>query len=215
MNPDRLVSQILKVDGWTQGRLAKELGVSQPTVARWVSGSESKSGHLDALRTLHQRLFNYERPERVRAANDSPHVIPNLKISAGMGSGGLESIMVREDGKPLPQYTDGDWGLPSSAIAKLGSVKGLYALPVIGDSMFPTIAGGSIAFVDTKHRHPSPQGLYAVDYGDGLLVKRVELIGGTDMISIKSDNEQYRDYDFPREDVMVWGRIAAVFVWQD
>lgn len=215
MNADRMVKAILTLKGWNQGQLAERLGVTQPTVNRWLAGSEPKAAHMDAIRGLYSELSGAPITGKPVTLSEPASGIPNLRIRAGMGGGGLEQIVVREDGQPLPEYTDGRWTLPDGVMARIGAVKGFYAVPVVGDSMAPTIPGGSIAFVDTKHRTPSPQGIYAIDYGDGLLVKRVELIGGTDKIAVLSDNPQYRDYEFARDDVTVWGRVSALFSWTD
>lgn len=147
--------------------------------------------------------------------SDRPPAIPNLLIHAGMGNGGLEHIEIDEGGTPLEGFTDGAWSLPAGAAKRLGRHKGIYALPVEGDSMEPTFRGGSTVFVDTRRTTPTPPGVFAVDYGDGLLVKRVELIGGTDKVAIISDSDRYRDYEFSRDEVRIWGRIVAKWEWVD
>ncbi len=141
--------------------------------------------------------------------------VPNLLISAGMGNGGLEHIEVDAAGTPLAGFSDGGWSFPAGVARRLGRFAGLYALPVEGDSMEPNYRGGSTVFVDTRRTAPTPPGVFAVDYGDGLLVKRIELIGGTDKVAVLSDNERYRDYEFQRDELTIWGRVVAKFEWVD
>ena len=140
--------------------------------------------------------------------------IPNLLTHAGMGSGGIELVEVDENGHPLELYTDGGWSFPDGIASGFHSRKGIYSIEVEGDSMEPNYRGGSTVFVDTKNTRPTPPGVFIVDYGDGLLLKRVELIGGTDQIAIISDNKDlYRSYEFPRDEVTIWGRVIAKWEW--
>lgn len=81
--------------------------------------------------------------------------------------------------------------------------------------MEPTIFGGSIVFVDSTRNYPSPPGLFVVDTGDGRLVKRLELIPRSENIKIISDNPAYGSYEFHREEVQVFGRVIAVFSWNE
>lgn len=87
-------------------------------------------------------------------------------------------------------------------------------MPVTGDSMEPTLPNGSYVFIDTTHLVPSPPDIYALDYGDGLMIKRVELVPGGELVRVISDNERYSDYDLSREDVRVYGRVVAWFQWR-
>lgn len=141
--------------------------------------------------------------------------VPQFNIHAGMGNGGAISVMVDQNGHAIdPSDSDGFWSFPDSVKAGMGNLRGLYAMPCTGDSMEPTLPGGSYAFVDTNHRAPSPPDLYAVDYGDGLMIKRIELIPRTEMVRVISDNERYQDYELNREDVIVYGRVTAWFQWR-
>lgn len=87
-------------------------------------------------------------------------------------------------------------------------------MPVTGDSMEPTLRNGSFVFVDTSHTVPSPEDIYALDYGDGLMIKRVKMVPRTDRILIISDNDRYGTDELKRKDVRVYGRVVAWFQWR-
>lgn len=213
MNTADIIRAILKHDGWTQTRLAEHFGATQPTISRWLKGSEPNGAIYEQIRELYRELEG----EKSRKVEATPvEGIPNLDIHAGMGNGGAGHIEIDErTSRPLPQYTDGDWLFPPSFMQRIGTLKGKYAMPVEGDSMAPTIAAGSVVFVDTQRAYPSAPGLYVVDAGDGRLVKRVELIAGTDQIAIMSDNPSYRNYEFDREAVQIFGRVIAIFSFNE
>src|SRR5690606_31299828 len=115
---------------------------------------------------------------------------------------GLEHIEVDQSGLITdPAYTDGYWSFPDSIKSAMRHLPQTHALPVKGDSMEPTLEGGSVVFVDTTHVMPSPPDLYAVDYGDGLMIKRIELVPRTDQVKVISDNPRYGSYEMSRDDL--------------
>lgn len=142
--------------------------------------------------------------------------IPNLTIHAGMGSGGLLVVEGEaERGFVSSRFTDGFWTFPDRIRERFRHMSKTHALPVVGDSMEPTLIDGAVVFVDTTHIVPSPPDLYAVDYGDGLMVKRIELVPKSRKVRVISDNEQrYDTYTLNRDDLRVFGRVVAWFQWR-
>lgn len=141
--------------------------------------------------------------------------IPNLTIHAGLGNGGTLSAEINQHtGFIADEFTDGFWTFPDGVRAGFSHLTRTLALSVKGDSMEPTITGGSIAFVDTTHVMPSPPDIYAVDFGDGLVVKRIELIPRTEKVRIISDNQRYQTYEMKRDELTVFGRVIATFQWR-
>lgn len=143
--------------------------------------------------------------------------VENLTIVSGAGGGGLLSVEYREDGSLLdPAMADGFWSFPESIKSGWRNLDRIKALPVIGDSMEPTLVKGSTVFIDTTHVYPNPEDIYACDFGDGLVIKRLKLVPRSDKIMVISDNsDRYGDADeLLREDVTVYGRVVAWFQWR-
>ncbi|WP_158498637.1 S24 family peptidase [Martelella endophytica] len=154
-------------------------------------------------------------PQQKKATRAPAGDVPNLTIHSGAGNGGLLHIAVDEAGKISdPEHTDGFWSFPESVKNLWRSMGNTYALPVIGDSMDPTITSGSFVFIDTGHTTPVPEDIYAINYGDGLMVKRIALVPRSDKVRVISDNSRYPDYELLRTDVEVYGRVIAVFQWR-
>lgn len=140
--------------------------------------------------------------------------IANFTIHAGMGNGGTVSVQVDEDGLAIdPSDSDGFWSFPEQVKAGWRQMTKTYAMPVTGDSMEPTLTNGSYVFVDTGHNYPSPPDLYAVNYGHGLMIKRLELLP-EDKVRVISDNERYTDFEFHASEIEVYGRVVASFQWR-
>jgi len=223
MSLEKRIHAARREKGYTQEQLAEAVGKSRVAVAQWETG-QARPRHPSLLAIAKATGVSIEWLEsgitqggaNMPVMASTSEGIPNLDIHAGMGNGGLGYIEVDEQTlRPLPEYTDGDWVFPPSVQSRIGNLRGKFAFPVEGDSMEPTLKAGSFVFVDTTKTIPAVAGLYVVDTGDGRLIKRVELIAGTDQISIMSDNQSYRDYEFLREDVQIFGRVIAVFSWNE
>lgn len=79
-----------------------------------------------------------------------------------------------------------------------------------GDSMDPTISDGDLLLIDTRVTNPRSEGIYFMRFGDGLVVKRLQLRpdGGANLIS---DNAaRYEPQRLSREelgDLQILGRV--------
>lgn len=216
MTPTEMIRAILKVPEWTQAKIADELTVTQPTVHRWLKGADPEGKHYDPIRRLYEEVTG---KKVVRSAQKQPPrttAIPDLAIFAGMGGGGFLEVNVDDDGAPIdPDQVRGYWEFPEYMLRRFGNLRNIYAWEVRGDSMEPTLAGGSVVFVDTSQRALPPDDIYALDAGDGLVVKRLRLVPRTDRIEIISDNEdRYPRDKLLREEVTIWGRVIGWFQWR-
>lgn len=193
--------------------IAGERGLSLENVIRianalGVDPIEVSDEYLEEDLELAQRAL--PAVDRSRAKGD----IPNFTIHAGMGPGGALSVLANDQGEVYSEFSDGFWRFPDAVKAGWRNLSKIYAMPVTGDSMEPTLPGGSFVFVDTSHTVPSPEDIYAIDYGDGLMIKRVKLVPRSERILIISDNERYGTDELNRDEVMVHGRVVAWFQWR-
>lgn len=82
--------------------------------------------------------------------------------------------------------------------------------------MTPTIEDGDVIFVDTRHRVPSPPGIYALaDEFGGVVVKRLEVTSrpGDEMIrvQISSDNPRHSTRELTLDEIQIVGRYIGRF----
>lgn len=203
-------------------KAARALGVTESTYRAHENGQNEFSKD-EAV--VYGRKFKasptyllYGDGETIQAAVAVPPEsgdVPQFNIHAGMGNGGLLSVMVDGDGLAIdPSDSDGFWTFPASVKAGHRNLRRTYAMPVTGDSMEPTLVGGAFVFVDTSHTVPSPPDIYAIDYGDGLMIKRIELVPQSELVRVISDNDRYRTYEMRREELRVYGRVIASFQWR-
>lgn len=216
--------------GLTQAELAERLGVAQSNISRWLKDNPSffpERDNVEAIDNLFIELFGKEAAEEFAPAESEARFlqisnsrrkrgdVENLTIVSGAGGGGMMSVEYRDDGHLVdPMMSDGFWLFPDSIKGGMRNLERVKALPVIGDSMEPTISRGSTVFVDTSHTYPSPEDIYAIDFGDGLVVKRLQLVPRSEEIMVISDNQaRYDAHRIKREDVKVYGRVVAWFQW--
>ncbi|MGE0231244.1 MAG: S24 family peptidase [Flavobacteriaceae bacterium] len=188
----------------SQEVFAQGVGVSRGAVGNWELGKGAKRESLLAIANAYGASFEWlasgrgVRPLRGEDQGDAPAATmgsetglrglpagasPQIDVTAGMGGGGLtlvsEGVPGRRGMTFAAEHIRDFWRLPPSLLSALGLQSGDIAIfQVQGDSMQPTLNEGDHVFVDTRHRWPSPDGLYALaDMFGGIVVKRLEVEG--------------------------------------
>ncbi|NUB35688.1 helix-turn-helix domain-containing protein [Azospirillum brasilense] len=133
--------------------------------------------------------------------------IEELDIKASAGAGTLV------DGHAVI----GQWQIPALVIRGFTSTpdENLKFIPVVGDSMQPTLHPGQRLLVDVIDRIPSPPGIFVLWDGLGFVVKRVEVIPHSDPITVRitSDNPRYTSYERTLDEAYIQGRVIGGWNW--
>lgn len=232
------IREVRKSKGMTLEELSELTGISTSFLSRIEKGGDAKDGRglslenaariARALATEIEEISNDFGADDIAAASrldfaprpNASGDVANLNIRGGLGLGSVEDAFgdVGDHFGDRPTiYTDhvnGFWSFPDAVKAGWRNMPQVYSIPVTGDSMEPTLSSGSYVFVDMTHTDPTPEDIYACDYGDGLAIKRLQKIPRTDRIKVMSDNDRYDDYELRREDVRVYGRVVAWFQWR-
>lgn len=217
---DRL-NAAMKERGWNKAELARRSGLSYDSVNKYLRGNIDQP-RGDAMERLAKAvgkdlLWLRDGIDPGTAPAKVPGLvgIPDLAIFGGLGGGGLVEVMADEAGMPLDaDQLRGYWTFPEYMMAGFRNLRRIYAWEVRGDSMEPTLAGGSVVFVDMSQDRLPPDDIYAIDYGDGLMVKRLKLVPRSDRVSVISDNERYGVDELMRDEVHVYGRVVGWFQWR-
>lgn len=147
---------------------------------------------------------------------------PQLDVTAGMGAGGITIISEGVRGKSGMTFAAEDisdyWRVPPVILASMGNVKptDITFVPCQGDSMAPTLLEGDVVVVDTRHRWPSPDGLYALtDPFGGIIVKRLHVTDegsdGERVVMVVSDNAKHETRRATVDDLHIVGRVLRKF----
>lgn len=145
-----------------------------------------------------------------------------LRVTGGLADAGGMTIITdgiaRGDGMTFSGEVVRDWWrLPRWMLGRFNAdPEHIICFPVRGGSMTPTIRENDVVFVDTRHRVPSPAGLYALaDEFGGLIVKRLEVTSSRSAteitIRIKSDNPEHLTRELPIEEISIIGIVVGKF----
>jgi lambda repressor-like predicted transcriptional regulator len=150
---------------------------------------------------------------------DTSKDIPEIELVAGLGGGGLSIIEnTTRNGITFHREAVRDhWRLPDWMLSRMGvNAPHVAAFPSRGDSMLPTIEDGDVIFIDTRHRVPSPPGIYALaDEFGGVVVKRLEVTSRpgeeTITVQISSDNPRHMTRELNLDEIQIVGRYIGRF----
>lgn len=144
--------------------------------------------------------------------------IAEIDVTAGLGAGGLTTVSEATAASGMrfaAEVVRAHWTFPEWFLSRLNLRPEWAALfPSQGDSMFPTILDGDVIVVDTRHRVPSPPGIYALtDMFGGVIFKRLEVVSSPSdpdvMVKVASDNPRHETVVRPLADVYIIGRFVS------
>ncbi|MGA8613945.1 MAG: LexA family transcriptional regulator [Xanthobacteraceae bacterium] len=143
----------------------------------------------------------------------SGNQVPELDPRAGM-IGGVPPREVRKDGHHTDPVKSEGWVFPASFVREQlhAAPAQLLVVGATGDSMSPTIGAGDRVIVDTAHRTPSPDGLYALrDSIGGVVIKRLQLVRSSRPTRVKiiSDNANHATEEIPVSDLEIVGKVLC------
>ena len=201
----------------SQSKLARQVGVTQGTVAHLASGRSSSSVHLPKIARELQTTVAYltgqtDDPSEGAFVPPSPEEIAEqmglmkveeIDLAIGMGATYLDDQSVQS----IERWIPADWlrnftDSPASFLT--------IAKPV-GDSMYPTINDRDIVLIDRSQRIINRQdAIWALSFGGLGTIKRVRAMPDGTM-KLMADNPHVREETAVESEVFVIGRVAGVF----
>ncbi len=93
------------------------------------------------------------------------------------------------------------------------SPRHIRVFEVIGDSMEPRLFEGDRVFIDLRYTIPSPEGIFALWDGFGLVIKRLQIVMGSEPTRVRviSANSSYAPYEAALDEIRIIGRFAGRF----
>jgi len=120
----------------------------------------------------------------------------------------------RKEGRHVERIKAEDWAFPASFVTNRlqTSAKNLLVIEAEGDAMAPTIMSGDKVIVDTGHKTPSPDGLYAIrDSFENVIVRRLQVLRAAQPSRIKviSDNSKHTAEEVALGDIEMVGKALC------
>jgi len=230
--PESRVQELRLMRGMRAAEVARMAGMDPSTYNKIDKGKRGvspqfakplayalKVGRLDVLAEIGSPIRDDadEDLERIALGLDEPQQnenslnVPEIDVSPQAGMGAVVSDIV-EHQQPIDH-----WSFPRTLVsAFISDPSKLTIIRVAGDSMEPDYCAGDRILVDTGHTTPSPAGVYVLWDGLGVVLKRVEVVMGSEpkRIRIMSINPAYPAYELALDDVRINGRVVGKWTWK-
>lgn len=165
---------------------------------------------------------DFDRPRLAVAAVEAP---PPLRATPALGRD-RDAVSVDELDTQLAsgagisraaQHPLTRWSLPREVIktgARAASAD-LKMLTILGDEMEPGLRMNDRILIDTSDTRPSPAGIFVVWDGMSLVVRRIELVPGSEpvLLRISTDNPKYQTVERGLAETLIQGRVIAKWSW--
>ena len=147
------------------------------------------------------------------AKGASEHV-PELASRSESGATHAK-LRSRKEGRHVERIKAEDWAFPASFVTNRlqTSAKNLLVIEAEGDAMAPTIMSGDKVTVDTGHKTPSPDGLYAIrDSFENAIVRRLQVLRAAQPSRVKviSDNPKHAVEEVALGEIEIVGKVLCV-----
>jgi phage repressor protein C with HTH and peptisase S24 domain len=134
--------------------------------------------------------------------------VPEL---ASRSEAARSKLRTRKEGRHVEPIKAEEWAFPATfVINRLGaSAKNLLVIEAEGDAMAPTIMPGDKVIIDSAHKTPSPDGLYAVrDSFENIIVRRLQLLrtAQPSRVKIISDNPKHAAEEVALSELEIVGK---------
>ena len=201
--------------GLSQAKLARALKRSQAAIGQWETGEREPDIATISAIAAELRVS----PGWLAFDGAGVESLPldmvavrelDARAAAGPNAMDLDVMKGREAEATLAVF-----GFPSAGFRDIygASPERVRMLPVIGDSMAPTLMPGQKIMVDTEDKRPTPPGIFVVWDGLGLVIKRVTFVVAHSepaRVRISSDNPRYDPYERLVEEAYIQGRVISV-----
>jgi phage repressor protein C with HTH and peptisase S24 domain len=133
------------------------------------------------------------------------------ELASGSEAGAAQAkLRTRKEGRRVERVKAEDWAFPASFVTNRlqASAKNLLVIEAEGDAMAPTIMSGDKVIVDTGHKTPSPDGLYAIrDSFENVIVRRLQVLRAAQPSQVKviSDNPKHAAEELPLGEIGIVG----------
>lgn len=185
---------------WTSDNAPMLLTEEEQSLKTPLSNMERASGEAAALgldgwhaRVVQELLYNVQsgRGDAIRqqleqlkgsAAPLEFVTVPRHAVTASAGAG----MVVNDESVVDHLAFKRTWVTQSLGV----DPSHLALIDAHGDSMSPTIESGDLLLLDTRHAQPRSEGIYVINLGGALLVKRLRIkLSG--VVEVMSDNPRY------------------------
>jgi len=207
--------------GMSRTELVKRSGVSKQQLSRLENGQiRMRLDHLkpfaNVLGYTPEQILLWGRFPAGATFESGPR--QTIKIQpVDHGPGEVPELDVRAEGRRgrhIELMRDESWSFPRGFVTERlhASAARLRVLEIEGDAMAPTLISGDRAVIDTGHKDPSPDGLYAIrDSLGGVVVRRLQVLRAHRPVRVKiiCDNHSHATEEISLAQLDVFGKAVC------
>jgi transcriptional regulator with XRE-family HTH domain len=210
--------------GMSRTQLVKRSGVSKQQLSRLENGLiRLRLDHLkpfaNALGYSPEQILlwgRYPGTAEAQIEGEAKGISEHVPELASRSEAGVDyaKLRRRREGQHVERIKAEDWAFPVSFITNRlqASAKNLLVIEAEGDPMAPTIMSGDKVIVDTAHKKPSPDGLYAIrDSFENVIVRRLQLLRAAQPSRVKviSDNPKHAAEEVALSEIDIVGKALC------
>jgi transcriptional regulator with XRE-family HTH domain len=208
--------------GMSRTQLVKRSGISKQQLSRLENGLiRLRLDHLkpfaNALGYSPEQILlwgRYPGSSEAQIQGEVKGASEHVAELASRAEAAHSKLRSRKEGRHVERIRAEDWAFPASFVTNQlhASAKNLLVIEAEGDAMAPTIMSGDKVIVDTGHKTPSPDGLYAVrDAFDHVIIRRLQLLRATHSSRAKiiSDNPKHAAEEVALNEVEIVGKALC------
>ncbi|WP_145753899.1 helix-turn-helix domain-containing protein [Nitrospirillum amazonense] len=219
--PPNRIRELREAKRMTQEQLGALIGTDKTVISKLESGRTrlSQQRMMAIAASLGCGVAELLEPITVTSAppdwgqDDASVEVAEVDIYGDRRGG----FLAGHGGKPQSFREDetiAPWRFPASYLSAELQVRpaAVRIVEVRGDGMEPTLLPGDRVMVNLADQSPSPPGIFALWDGQGVVIKRLELIMGSHppLVEIRSDNPHHRVYERAAADIDIIGRVVWV-----
>jgi transcriptional regulator with XRE-family HTH domain len=214
--------------GMSRTQLVKRSGVSKQQLSRLENGLiRLRLDHLkpfaSALGYSPEQILlwgRYPGTTEAQTKDEAPRLhepvleqVSELALRSD-GAADQSKLKKRKEGRHIDRIKTEGWVFPASFVSNQlqTSPKQLLVVEAEGDSMAPTLLPGERLIVDSGHKTPSPDGLYAIrDSYDNVIVRRLQLLRASRPTRVKiiSDNPKHAAEEVALDNLEIVGKALC------
>lgn len=190
---------------------------SQPLPAAFTTGTRllSAGDHIDSEALAASLDADPDAPWK----SAPPFEEAIAQVTGYIGGGSTGEVITLSAGEmetvePVAAW----WRVPREALSGFG-FHGALPQHIVGwfmdgSSMEPTIQRTDVVFIDTRRIKPDPDGIFALDYGEGRTLKRIKLKhtdAGPRYLLLSDNSDRFPPLEYSVDEVKIIGRYLFRF----
>lgn len=199
------IQELMSGAAQTEQDMAAHLNIAPSTITQWVNGQTTPT--VEQLLALAQH-FGVDLQHLLTGFDDTDEADETVEIPLlpPEHARGIDILKTYRSKRTPVQHIRVARSLLFERCKK-SDARNLFLVTCYGDSMEPTFKEGDAVIIDVSEQQIKGDALYVIKMGPGIYLKRIQVLLGQKCLII-SDNSLYHNFEAPRDEIEVLGRVV-------